>query len=214
MRIQQHQIRSKTGNIWRELLIKYIQGKDISVGLLIIGNCSKALEPLEVPPSIDGDPYTFRTLLGWCKVSLIGEIASSTIVSCNRISVQDMVFKTVASHYFSMETEVKDVGIKQMLHRIYAADFNDHCPSKNGEDITEMSVENRSFMTLMEKECSKEGKHYKFPVPLWVHDDIFPDKRSMVEARLKNLKKRFNRDKQHHEDYTRFMEDMVQKGYT
>ena len=41
-----------------------------------------------------------------------------------------MAYKIVASHYFAMETEVKDVGIKQMLQRMYAADFNDHCPSK------------------------------------------------------------------------------------
>ena len=45
-----------------------------------------------------------------------------------------------------METEVKDVGIKQMLYRMYTADLNDHCPSKKGEDITEMSVEDRSFI--------------------------------------------------------------------
>ena len=82
-----------------------------------------------------------------------------------------------------------------MLHRMYAADFNDHCPSKKREDITEMLVEDRSFMTLMEKECSKERKHYKLPLLLRVHGEMFPDNRSTAEARLKNLKKRFNRDK-------------------
>ena len=34
-----------------------------------------------------------------------------------------------------------------------------------------------------------------------------------LKQRLKDLKKRFSRDKQYHEDYTRFMEDIVQKGY-
>ena len=186
---------------------KIIQKKDISIGLLIGGNCSKALEPLEVIPSKDGGPYAFRTLLGWCIVGPIGEITSCKTVSHNRIPVQNMTSKTVASHYFAMETEVKDAGIKQMLHKMYAADFSDHCPSKKREDITEMSVEDRNFMTLMEKECSKEGK------PLRDHNEMFPDNRSMPEARLKNLKKRFSRDKQYHEDYTKFMEDMVQKGY-
>ena len=97
-----------------------------------------------------------------------------------------------------METEVGNVGMKQMLHRMYTADFNDHCLSKKGEDITEMSVEDRSFMTLMKKECSKEGKHYKLLLPLRFHDEMFPDNRSMAEARLKNAKKRFSRDKQYH----------------
>ena len=42
---------------------------------------------------------------------------------------------------------------------------------------------------------------------------MVPDNERMAEARLKNLRKRFSRDNQHHEDHTRFMEDMVQKGY-
>ena len=49
-----------------------------------------------------------------------------------------MASKSVASHYFAMETEVKDVEIKQMFHRIYTADFNNHCLSKKGENITSM----------------------------------------------------------------------------
>ena len=36
----------------------------------------------------------------------------------------------------------------------------------------------------------------------------------MAELRLKNLKKRFIKDKQYHKDYTSFMEDMMKKGYT
>ena len=59
--------------------------------------------------------------------------------------------KTVASHYFAVETKVRAVGIEHMLHRMYAADFNNHGPSKKGEGTTEMLVENRSFVILMEK---------------------------------------------------------------
>ena len=84
-----------------------------------------------------------------------------------------MTSKTVTSCYFAMETGVKDVGIEQMVHRMYATNFNNHCPSKKGEDITEMSVEDRSFMTLVKKECSKEGKHYKLPLPLRVPNEMF-----------------------------------------
>ena len=35
----------------------------------------------------------------------------------------------------------------------------------------------------------------------------------MAELRLKNLKKRFIKDKQCHKDYTGFMEDIIKKGY-
>ena len=60
-----------------------------------------------------------------------------------------MVSKTVASHYFAMETAVKDVGIKQMLHKMSAADFINHFPSKKGDDITEISVDDWNFITLI-----------------------------------------------------------------
>ena len=109
---------------------KIIQGKYISIGLLIGSNCSRALEPLEIISSKEGCPYAFRTLLGWCIVGPISKTASITTVSRNTVSVQDVTSKTLASHYFTMKTEVKDVGIEQMIHRMYAPDFSDHCLSK------------------------------------------------------------------------------------
>ena len=42
---------------------------------------------------------------------------------------------------------------------------------------------------------------------------MFLDNRTIVEAKLKHLKKRFSRNKQYHEDYARFMEDVIQKEY-
>ena len=35
-----------------------------------------------------------------------------------------MTSKTVASHYFPMETEAEDVARNHMLHRVYETDFN------------------------------------------------------------------------------------------
>ena len=45
-------------------------------------------------------------------------------------------------------------------------------------------------------------------------DELFPNNRKRAEARLKNNKKKFSRGKQYHQDYARFMEDMIRKGYT
>ena len=81
---------------------KISQGKDISIGTLIDGNCSKVLEPLEVMPSKDSGFYAFRTLLALCIVGRIGDSAPSTAVACNRISVQDKATKIV-SHYFAIK---------------------------------------------------------------------------------------------------------------
>ena len=49
--------------------------------------------------------------------------------------------------------------------------------------------------------------------PLRNPDAVFPNNRRMAELRLKNLKKRFMKDKQYHKDYTSFMEDMIKKDY-
>ena len=156
------------------------QGQCISIGLLIGGNCSKALEPLEVIPSEQGGPYAFKTLLGWCIVGTIGETTFDTAVTCNRISVQDKVSKNVASHYFARETEVRDIGIEQMLKKIYTAEFNDNDTSRASENITKMSIEDRQFLDLMERECSKEGNHYKLPLPLRNPDAVFPNNRGWL----------------------------------
>ena len=51
------------------------------------------------------------------------ETTFDTTVACNRISVQDRVLKNVASHYFAVETKVRDIGIEQMLKKIYTAEF-------------------------------------------------------------------------------------------
>lgn len=64
---------------------KIIHGKDISIGLLIGGNCPKALEPFSVIPREYDDPYVSITQLGWCIVGPIGETASNRTISCNRI---------------------------------------------------------------------------------------------------------------------------------
>ena len=107
-----------------------------------------------------------------------------------------------------------DIGIEQMLKKIYTTEFNDNDTSRSSENITKMSIEDRQFLDLIERECSKEGNHYKLPVPLRNPDAVFPNNRRMAESRLKNLKKSFIKDKQYHKDYTSFMEDMIKKVYT
>ena len=165
---------------------------------------------MEVIPSEQGGPYALKTLFGWCIVGTTGKTTFDTTVACNRISVQDKVSKNVASHYFVRETEMRDIGIEQMLKKIYIAEFNDNGTSRAAE---EMSIEDRQFLDLMESECSKEGNHYKLPLPLRNPDVVFPNNRRMAELRLKNLKKGFIKDEQYYKDYTSFMEDMIRKVY-
>ena len=70
-------------------------------------------------PSKNGGPYVFRTLLEWCIVGPVGASGNDVSVACDRVAVQDRTSKAIAPHYFAVETEVKDIGIKKMLHKIY-----------------------------------------------------------------------------------------------
>ena len=92
---------------------------------------------------------------------------------------------------------MQDIGIEQMLKRIYT-DCNDNGTSRAAENITKMSIEDRNFLDLMERECSKERNHYKLPLPLRNPGTVFPNKGRIDELRLKNLKKSFIKDEQYH----------------
>ena len=57
----------------------------IKVSSLIGANCVRALEPRKLISSQNGDPYAFKTLLGWCVVGpMINQIKAGKF-GCNRI---------------------------------------------------------------------------------------------------------------------------------
>ena len=58
------------------------------VGLLIGANCPKALQPLEVIPSVNDGPYAVRTNLGWSVVAPIS--SSSDTVKCNFVRTNEL----------------------------------------------------------------------------------------------------------------------------
>ena len=92
---------------------KITQTENISIAILICGNCSKALKPGKVIPSKNGGLYAFWTVLGWCIVWPVGASESDVSVPCNRVTVEDLMSKIMASHYFAVEMEVKDLRMKK-----------------------------------------------------------------------------------------------------
>ena len=78
---------------------------DISVGLLIGANFTKALEPIEILQSRNGGPYAFKTRLGWCVVGPVNRTKRNK-VSCNQIAVNQVDTKEVGRHFFQVRKEV------------------------------------------------------------------------------------------------------------
>ena len=109
-----------------EILRKISQSSDVEIGLLIGGNCPKALEPNKIIPSRNGEPHVFRTILGWCVVGPVQkEVDLERNLSCHRVSVTEIGSNKIANHHFEIQISVEDMGIKQMLQKIYLHEFTE-----------------------------------------------------------------------------------------
>ena len=69
------------------------------------------------------------------------------------------------------------------------------------------------FLQIMKRETSKVGKHDQAPVPLENEEMSLPNNRKMMEQRLFNLTKRFQRNYWFKEDHNTFLEEIINKSY-
>ena len=74
-----------------------------------------------------------------------------------------------------------------MLHKMYSADFIDQSSSALKESDCEMSVEDRRFLEIMNREYAREGKQ-KLPLLLKDQDQDLANNRKMAELGLHKLK--------------------------
>ena len=171
----------------------------------------------EVIPRQNYGPYAIRTTLGWY---IVGPIKAEchNVVSCNRIAVIKADSGKMAEHHFEIEKGCEDIGAKEMLKEMYMNDFNEPC-LKSADPVTkgfkEISYVDKRFLKIMQKEISKAGKHHQFPLPLPLRNNnmSLSNNQSIVEKRLMHLKKQSQKDFKFYEDYSKFMEVIIIKGY-
>ena len=89
----------KQWNHLESIVGKMSQREDISIGLLIGTNCTKALEPIDIIPSKNDGPYAFKTKFGWCIVGPVNGTSREEI-SCNQIGVRHADTNEVGKHFF------------------------------------------------------------------------------------------------------------------
>ena len=122
----------------------------------------------------------------------------------------------MAEHHFEIEKGCEDIGAKEMLKKMYMTDFNEPC-LKDADPVTkglkEISYEDKRFLKIMQKEISKVGKHHQLPLPLRNENMSLPNNQNMVEKRLMHLKRWFQKQFKFYEDYNKFMEEIMRKGY-
>ena len=86
---------------------------DISVGLLIVANCTKALKPIEILQSRNCGPYAFKTGLGWCVAGPVNRTKRNK-GSSNQIAGNQGYTKEVRRHFFQVKKEVKEKDLPDM----------------------------------------------------------------------------------------------------
>ena len=136
--------------------------------MLIGANCVEALQPLEVIPSQQEGPYAYKTILGWCVVGPIAD-EKQDAVSCNQIAVLQAENGSVAKHHFEVQNKCEDIGIKEMLRKIYMSDFQDTSSQREDSIIgkkSEILNEDRRFLKILDTETVKVGNHYQTPLLL------------------------------------------------
>ena len=193
-----------------------VQEEDFVVGFLIGANCMKALEPIKIIPSKEDGPYIYKTLLGWCIVVPIINTETERSISCHQVSVKDVTSSRLAPHHFGVEKSIKDISLEEMSKMMYSNDFNEH-DATVGDSITisvdEISIEDKKFLDIVEKNISKKVYHYVVPLPFRDDKLVMPNNRVQAFKRLMFLKRRFLKDQLFFDDYKKFMDNLLVKGY-
>ena len=103
----------------------------VTIGILIGADCKKALEPIEVIQSQGDGPFAYKTRLGWCVVGSLNKFNHPLKgLQCHRIVVNNT--HPTSIHCFATMKPTKDLGVAEMLKKIYTDDFTEHqSPSAN-----------------------------------------------------------------------------------
>ena len=110
----------------------------------------------------------------------------------------------------------EEIGVKEMLKKMYMTDFNEPC-LKDANPVTKrlkgISQEDKMFLKIMQKEIWKYRKHPQFPLPLRNKNMSLPINQNTKETRITYLKTLFQKDFKFYEDYNIFTKEMISNGY-
>ena len=165
---------------------------NIPIGLMIGSDCPKANEPHETIPSESDGPYAKRLKLGWSVIGPINKHIRNTVIksNCTKIvPVEDVSTGEAADHVFAVDNRVQDTWMTNMLREMYFTEFSE----ARGETMG-LSVEDETFLTIMENGIVKNGQHYQLPLPFRNKEVRLPYNKSQATSRLKPIKRKFLAD--------------------
>ena len=192
----------------------------IPFGLMIGGNCPKALEPLEVIPSQKNGPYAFNTRLGWC---VVGPLSPSRLdvkqgnVQCHKTRIMevnsswqtsDILTGSPSHHHFVQASEARDKFIDKKLQEMYSLEFNEINSETEG-----LSKEDEKFLRIMDDNVCKVDGHYQLPLPFKNDTASLPCNRKQAEKRLNSIKKKMESSEFYRNQYVNNINTLLHEGY-
>ena len=127
-----------------------------------------------------------------------------------------MTSSRLAPHHFGVEKSIKDISLEEMFKMMYSNDFNEHdatVADSITSSVDEISIEDKKFLDIVEKNTSKKDYHYVVPLPFRDDRLVMPNNRVQPFKRLMFLKLRFWKDQKFFDNYKKFMDNFLVKGY-
>lgn len=176
--------------------LKEVQLKQIDAGIdLLLGtNIPKAPEPWKVINSEGEGPYAVKTV-GW---TLHGPLLRG-----DNTSKADTEWPQVTVNRISV-AKLEELTQQQMKY-----DFSE-CQLT---EKLEMSSEDKQFMDSVTQSVKLINGHHSIGLPLKKKKITFPNNRAVAVQRVESLKWKLLRNQEFHQDYTKFMTEMLEKGY-
>lgn len=160
------------------------------ISILLGTNIQEVFIPLEVKRGKPNEPIAIKSCIGWSILGGCPSVPSSTPVQVNLINGEDVTLSDQLEEFWRVES----YGTSK-------------CETKP------LSVEDQRAMNLISNSICKHDGHYEMGL-LWKSDNpVLPYNRTLAEARLQHLKRRFLRDPELEVKYRAVIEDCVTKGY-
>lgn len=166
---------------------------DADIELLIGTNAAKLMEPWKVINSRGNGPYAVKTPLRWVVNGLM----------------QETTCQMQGSHSCTVVNRISVADLNDLLIKPYHQDF----PELAAEEKSEMSVEDKRFMSIMESSKELRNGHYYLPLHFKENDVMMPNNYQQAQQRVMSLKRKFEKNEQYHREYTAFLEGMLERGH-
>ena len=172
----------------RQVSFPEVERKKISI--LLGTNIQEVFIPLDVRRGKPNDPIAIKSCLGWGILGGASNVQSRSQGLINLVTAQDVSLDKLLEEFWKVES------------------YGTTRPESKA-----LSVEDRRALKLIENSiCLRDG-HYQMGL-LWKDiNPVLPYNRSLAEARLQYLKRRFHRDPELEVKYRATIEDCLAKGY-